>query len=136
MMPKKKNGPFPKMRSAMKKTLLFAAFAAALIFSVSCNKEARNDVPEQPALRTVTFNAISPETKTVFGDKSGTKYPVLWQEGDKINYSFNFGDIPTTALAVTPSAVNKVSAAEPPYRPHDQSPAAKVPVLLYVTFRF
>ena len=104
MMPKKKNGPFPKMRSAMKKTLLFAAFAAALIFSVSCNKETRNDVPEQPALRTVTFNAISPETKTVFGDKSGTKYPVLWQAGDKINYSFNFGDIPTTALAVTPSA--------------------------------
>ena len=87
----------------MKKTLLFAAFAAALIFSVSCKKETRYDVPEA-ALRTVTFNAISPETKTVFGDKSGTKYPVLWQAGDKINYSFNFGDIPTTALAVTPSA--------------------------------
>ena len=88
----------------MKKTVFFAAFAAALLLSASCNKEARNDAPEQPALRTVTFHAISPETKTVFGDKNGTSYPVLWQEGDKINYTYNFGDIPTTFTSVTPSA--------------------------------
>lgn len=89
----------------MKKTLLFAAFAAALIFSVSCNKEARNDAPEQPALRTVTFNAISPETKTVFGDKSGTKYPVLWQAGDKICPSFNFSAVSSdNYITVEPSA--------------------------------
>ena len=88
----------------MKKILLFAAFVAALAISASCNKEVSNGAPGQTALRTVTFNALPTETKTIFGDKSGTKYPVLWQEGDKINYTFNFGDIPTTPLAVTPSA--------------------------------
>ncbi|MBR6054745.1 MAG: BACON domain-containing protein [Bacteroidales bacterium] len=88
----------------MKKIMIFAAFAAALL-TVSCNKEARlNDAPEQPALRTVTFNALPTETKTAFGDKTGTKYPVLWQEGDKINYTFNFGDIPSTYLEASPSA--------------------------------
>ena len=84
--------------------MIFAAFAAALALSASCNKEVSNDAPGQTALRTVTFNALPTETKTIFGDKTGSKYPVLWQEGDKINYTFNFGDIPTTPLAVTPSA--------------------------------
>ena len=84
--------------------MIFAAFAAALALSASCNKEVSNDAPGQTALRTVTFNALPTDTKTVFGDKTGSKYPVLWQEGDKINYTFNFGDIPTTPLAVTPSA--------------------------------
>ncbi len=94
----------------MKKIMIFAAFAAAL-FTVSCNKEARlNDAPEQPALRTVTFNAVSPETKTLFGDKAGTKYPVLWQEGDQINYTFNFGDLPTKATVVEPSSDGKTAS--------------------------
>ena len=77
----------------MKKIMLFAAFAAALTLS-SCNKEAKVEAPS--ALRTVSFSALPTETKTLFGDKTGNKYPVLWQAGDKINYTFNFGDIPTT----------------------------------------
>lgn len=85
----------------MKKIMLFAAFAAALTLS-SCNKEAKVEAPA--ALRTVSFSALPTETKTVFGDKTGNKYPVLWQEGDKINFTFNFGELPTTYLAVTPSA--------------------------------
>ena len=89
----------------MKKIMIFAAFAAALALSASCNKEARNDAPEQPALRTVTFNALPTETKTLFGDKSGTKYPVLWQEGDKICPSFNFATISSdNYITVEPSA--------------------------------
>lgn len=95
---------FLKMRRAMKKIMLFAAFAAALTFS-SCNKEAKVDAPS--ALRTVNFSALPTETKTVFGTKDGNKYPVLWQAGDKINYTFNFGDIPTTYTEVTPSADGK-----------------------------
>ncbi len=76
----------------MKKYIILAAFAAALAFS-SCNKvdpkeEPKND--EQVALRTVNFCARPTETKTVFGSKNGTKYPVLWQEGDKVCPSLNF----------------------------------------------
>ena len=85
--------------------MIFAAFAAALALSASCNKEARYDAPEQPALRTVTFNALPTDTKTAFGDKSGNKYPVLWQEGDKICPSFNFATISSdNYIAVEPSA--------------------------------
>ena len=86
----------------MKKLVFFAAFAAALALA-SCNKEAQSDL-EPAALKTVHFNALPTETRTVFGNKSGTSYPVLWQAGDKINYTFNFADIPTTYTAVTPSA--------------------------------
>lgn len=83
----------------------FAAFAAALALSASCNKEARYDAPEQPALRTVTFNALPTDTKTAFGDKSGNKYPVLWQEGDKVCPSFNFATVSSgNYITVTPSA--------------------------------
>ena len=84
-----------------------AAFAAALAL-VSCNKEVRNDVPT--AMRTVTFNAVPTETKTVFGEKSGTSYPVLWQAGDQINYTYNFGEIPTKYLTVTPSSDGKTAS--------------------------
>ena len=98
------------MRRAMKKIMIFAAFAAAL-FTVSCNKEARlNDAPEQPALRTVTFNAVSPETKTLFGDKTGNKYPVLWTENDtQVGISLNLANS-IKAADITPSADGKSAA--------------------------
>ena len=94
----------------MKKIMIFAAFAAAL-FTVSCNKEARlNDAPEQPALRTVTFNAVSPETKTLFGDKTGNKYPVLWTENDtQVGISLNLANS-IKAADITPSADGKSAA--------------------------
>ena len=83
----------------MKKIMIFAAFAAAITLS-SCNKvEPRNEAPA--ALRTVNFTALQTDTKTVFGSKNGNKYPVLWQEGDKIGYTFNFGEI--SSVTVTPS---------------------------------
>ena len=90
------------MRRAMKKIMIFAAFAAALSLS-SCKKELKNDAPE--ALRTIHFNALPSDTKTVFGEKSGSKYPVLWQEGDKICPSLNFaGPSSDNYITVTPSS--------------------------------
>lgn len=74
----------------MKKIMFFAAFAAALILS-SCNKE-----PQTPDVsvgsRTIHFTAVSPETKTVFGDKNGSKYPVLWQDTDVVAILVNKTD--------------------------------------------
>lgn len=93
------------MRCAMKKFLFFAAFAAALTIS-SCNKEVRNDAPVE--FCTVHFSALPTDTKTVFGDKSGSKYPVIWQEGDKICPSLNFASPSSdNYITVTPSANGK-----------------------------
>lgn len=82
----------------MKKIMFFAAFAAALILS-SCNKEIQNDTPGASSdLITINFSATPVQTKTLFGtkDESNSHYPVLWQAGDKINYTLNFGDIRLT----------------------------------------
>lgn len=86
------------MRRTMKKSMIFAAFAAALTLS-SCIKEVKDEAPV--ALRTVQFNALPSDTKTVFGEKSEGKYPVLWQEGDKIACIYNFGDM--VPVDITPS---------------------------------
>lgn len=89
----------------MKKHIYLAAFAAALALS-SCDKEAPVvTITPSDGLRTVNFCAQPIATKTVFGEKSGSTYPVLWQEGDKICPSFNFAS-PNSSnyITVTPSA--------------------------------
>ncbi len=92
------------MRRVMKKTMLFAALVAAFAFA-SCSKEAPVDDSKSVALRTVEFSTLPTQTKTVFGEKSGTKYPVLWQQGDEICPSFNYAS-PSSSnyITVTPSA--------------------------------
>ena len=90
----------------MKKIMLFAAFAAALTLS-SCNKEAKVEAPA--ALRTVSFSALPTETKTVFGDKTGNKYPVLWTENDtQVGISLNLSNSIKSA-DVTPSDDGKTA---------------------------
>lgn len=89
----------------MKKHIYLAAFAAALALS-SCDKEAPVvTITPSDGLRTVNFCAQPVATKTVFGEKSGSTYPVFWQEGDKICPSFNFTS-PNSSnyITVTPSA--------------------------------
>lgn len=92
------------MRRVMKNLMLFAALAAAFAFA-SCSKEAPANDSESVALRTVEFSTLPTQTKTVFGEKSGSKYPVLWQEGDEICPSFNYAS-PSSSnyITVTPSA--------------------------------
>ena len=89
----------------MKKHIFLAAFAAALALS-SCDKEAPVvTITPSDGLRTVNFCAQPVATKTVFGEKSGSTYPVLWQEGDKICPSFNFASPGSeNYITVTPSA--------------------------------
>ena len=79
----------------MKKILfhIFALSVAALTFA-SCAKELES--PElapksQIETRTVSFVAESIETKTVFGDKNGSKYPTYWNSNDQqVSVSVNF----------------------------------------------
>ena len=64
----------------MRKTFVFTAIAlAALSVLVSCNKEqVVTDEPAQNGTLVLTINAGSPETKTVFGEKAGSGYPITW----------------------------------------------------------
>lgn len=76
----------------MKKTMLFAALAAVMAL-VSCNKEDQ-ELPQEKVTKTVTFNAVVPQTKALFSTPNGSNYPVLWTENDKkvdllVNYNYN-----------------------------------------------
>ena len=68
------------------KKLTYIFFVAGSLFLWSCNKE--NAEPASPSsetaaeMRTVGFNALSINTKAVFGEKSGTYYPVTWSSND------------------------------------------------------
>ena len=68
------------MLMTMRKTFVFTAIAlAALSALVSCNKEqVVTDEPAQNGTLVLTINAGSPETKTVFGEKAGSGYPITW----------------------------------------------------------
>ena len=80
------------MHETMKKTMLFAALAAVLAL-VSCNKE-QQALPQEKVTKTVTFNAVVPQTKALFSTPDGSNYPVLWTANDTkvdllVNYDYN-----------------------------------------------
>lgn len=75
---------------AMKKYLIFAVTATALILS-SCAKETRGDSENSVETIEVKFDTAPIQTRTYFGDKSGKKYPVLWSDTDAIAVSLNYG---------------------------------------------
>lgn len=72
--------------------MLFAALAAVMAL-VSCNKEDQ-ELPQEKVTKTVTFNAVVPQTKALFSTPDGANYPVRWTENDKkvdllVNYNYN-----------------------------------------------
>lgn len=94
------------MHETMKKTFVFAAAAAAMAL-VSCNKE-QQALPQAKATNTVTFNAVVPETKTIFSTPDGSNYPVLWTANDKkvdLLVNYNYGG--KVQPGITRSADNK-----------------------------
>ena len=72
---------------------IFALSVAALAFA-SCAKELDSSI-ERPSAqtRTVSFIAESIESKTVFGDKEGNKYPTLWTGNQAVGISLNFATV-------------------------------------------
>ena len=59
----------------------------------SCNKE---NVRPSESTQTITFTALTPDTKTYFGEKAGTAYPTLWTGNEQVAVSYN-GSAKTTA---------------------------------------
>ena len=89
-----------KSESVMKKIFCFFALAASVIASVSCQKEAGND------LSGVTFvlNAtLSPDNKATIAEKSEDIYPILWDATDQIALVING----TTAISSSSTTVSQ-----------------------------
>lgn len=59
----------------------------------SCNKE---NVTPSESTQTITFTALTPDTKTHFGEKADTAYPTLWTGNEQVAVSYN-GGAKTTA---------------------------------------
>lgn len=82
----------------MKKVLMGGAVAAAVIgLLAACSNQREMDVEVPSAVqgleKTVHFTTRSMDTKAVFGEASGTTYPVYWSENDQalmisLNYEY------------------------------------------------
>ena len=77
----------------MKKHFLLGLTAVAAMCLFSCNKE---NVTPSESTQTITFTALTPDTKTYFGEKAGTAYPTLWTGNEQVAVSYN-GSAKTTA---------------------------------------
>ena len=76
----------------MKKHFLLGLTAVAAMCLFSCTKE---NVRPSESTQTITFTALTPDTKTHFGAK-GTSYPTLWTGNEQVAVSYN-GDEKTSA---------------------------------------
>ena len=77
----------------MKKHFLLGLTAVAAMCLFSCNKE---NVTPSESTQTITFTALTPDTKTHFGEKADTAYPTLWTGNEQVAVSYN-GGAKTTA---------------------------------------
>ena len=77
----------------MRKHFLLGLTAVAAMCLFSCNKE---NVRPSESTQTITFTALTPDTKTYFGEKAGTAYPTLWTGNEQVAVSYN-GSAKTTA---------------------------------------
>lgn len=100
-----------------KRTRIFCfVFLMGVVLMASCSKERESGMKEGDEIR---FSIVSSEleTRTVYGERSSTKQPILWQSGDVIhiiaynpnNYS---GDHQYAQYRVTTGGVKR-SAIEP-----------------------
>lgn len=62
----------------------------------SCNKE---NVRPSESTQTITFTALTPDTKTHFGEKAGTAYPTLWTGNEQVAVSYNGGAKTTASVS-------------------------------------
>ena len=73
----------------MRKQFLLGLTAVAAMCLFSCTKE---NVRPSESTQTITFTALTPDTKTHFGAKDGTAYPTLWTGNEQVAVSYNGGE--------------------------------------------
>lgn len=62
----------------------------------SCTKE---NVRPSESTQTITFTALTPDTKTHFGEKDGKAYPTLWTGDEQVAVSYNGGTKPSASVS-------------------------------------
>ena len=67
------------------------AIAVAAMSFASCSTDITEDIAPVEKF-TVKINAVSPESRTVFGDIDGSKYPTLWEGTETIKATLNYSD--------------------------------------------
>ena len=80
----------------MKKHFLLGLTAVAAMCLFSCNKE---NVRPSESTQTITFTALTPDTKTYFGEKADTAYPTLWTGNEQVAVSYNGGAKTTASVS-------------------------------------
>ena len=80
----------------MRKHFLLGLTAVAAMLLISCNKE---NVRPSESTQTITFTALTPDTKTHFGEKTGTSYPTLWTGNEQVAVSYNGGAKTTASIS-------------------------------------
>ena len=80
----------------MKKHFLLGLTAVAAMCLFSCNKE---NVRPSESTQTITFTALTPDTKTHFGEKADTAYPTLWTGNEQVAVSYNGGAKTTASVS-------------------------------------
>ena len=80
----------------MRKHFLLGLTAVAAMCLFSCNKE---NVRPSESTQTITFTALTPDTKTYFGEKAGTAYPTLWTGNEQVAVSYNGGAKTTASVS-------------------------------------
>lgn len=82
----------------MKKHFLLGLTAVAAMCLFSCNKE---NVRPSESTQTITFTALTPDTKTHFREKAGNAYPTLWTGNEQVAVSYNGGAKTTASVSGT-----------------------------------
>lgn len=80
----------------MRKHFLLGLTAVAAMCLFSCNKE---NVTPSESTQTITFTALTPDTKTHFGEKTGNAYPTLWTGNEQMAVSYNGGAKTTASVS-------------------------------------
>lgn len=80
----------------MRKHFLLGLTAVAAMCLFSCNKE---NVTPSESTQTITFTALTPDTKTHFGEKTGNAYPTLWTGNEQVAVSYNGGAKTTASVS-------------------------------------
>ena len=78
----------------MNKCFRIAVLMSASVMALAaCSKESVTPSTSDGGVRKIiTFNAGPVDTKTVFGDKAGNKYPTLWTANQQVAISYNLGE--------------------------------------------
>ena len=81
-------------------SLLFSAAIIALSLSGCAKSDDEQDVQADGIKKTVKFNAVSPDTKSYFGEKTSSGYPTIWSTNTDVAIDLNMATTYSKATVI------------------------------------